>query len=124
MPSREGVVKKGLNRLAGGERFLGLIEFRRKDLSMYRFDKVTAAAAGIALAAAGVPAQASASASGAANPCATGMQGCVLPVKGAVAEVVEEAAGFPILPILLGIAAIAGIIAIAGGDDDDDPVSP
>lgn len=81
------------------------------------------------------------------NPCVSGAQGCVLPLKApapavqptapvtqptapAVAEaapaVVEEAgSGIDLLPILVGLAAIAGgVFALSGNDDDDVPVSP
>ena len=96
---------------------------------MYLFGKFTGVAASIALASAGVSVQASASNAGAAasNPCVGGMQGCVLPVKGAAAVVEEAAAkgGMSILPILLGLGAVAAIIALVGGDDDEDqPFSP
>lgn len=81
------------------------------------------------------------------NPCVSGAQGCVLPLRApapavqpaapvtqpvapAVVEaapaVVEEAGnGIGLWPILLGLAAIAGgVIALGGDSDDDVPVSP
>ncbi|MGB7373210.1 hypothetical protein [Pontixanthobacter sp.] len=81
------------------------------------------------------------------NPCTSGAQGCVLPLKGpapavqpatpvtqpaapAVAQAapaaVEEAGnGIGLWPILLGLAAVAGgVIALSGDNDDDAPVSP
>lgn len=81
------------------------------------------------------------------NPCVSGAQGCVLPLKGpapavqptapvvqpaapviaeAAPAVVEEAGnGIGLWPILLGLAAIAGgVIALGGDNDDDVPVSP
>ncbi len=95
---------------------------------MSRKKVLTGFLASAALAASGVSAQASTAAStAAANPCVNGMQGCVLPVKGEVAKVVEQASkgGLPILPILLGIGAVIGLIALTGDDDEDEaPFSP
>lgn len=79
-----------------------------------------------------------------ANPCTSGSQGCVLPLKAAPApvaeptppppvqeaaapaiEVAEESGGFSFLPLLLGLGAlVGGILIISGGDDDDTPASP
>ena len=95
---------------------------------MSRKKFLTGFVASAALAASGVSAQASTTATAAAaNPCVSGLQGCVLPVRGEVAQVVEEASksGFPILPILLGLGAVVGLLAQTGGDDEDEaPFSP
>ena len=65
-----------------------------------------------------------------------GQDGCVLPLPAEVAPApaaepvvaaepaapVAEAQGFPILPVLLGVAALGALIALlAGGEDDDVP---